>query len=49
LVAPPSASIAQRVAFGAQTPWHAAEPVPVAMQAWLPQSTGLPHCPAVQV
>lgn len=34
---------------GAHTPWHDAEALVAAMQAWLPQSTGLPHWPPVHV
>jgi hypothetical protein len=41
--------VAQRVAFGAHTPWHDAAPAPVTTHAWLPQSTGLPHWPPVHV
>lgn len=45
---PPSAPVTQLGAFGAHTPWHEAAPL-VPTQAWLPQSTGFPHWPAVHV
>ena len=47
-LAPPSAFATQLVAFGAHTPWHDAAPLEPT-HAWLPQSTGFPHWPAVHV
>lgn len=48
LVGPPSPAAAQDFVPGAHTPWHDA-PLAPSTHAWLPQSTGLPQEPALQV